>query len=482
MIADLVIKNASLVVPNSEVIEADLAIRDGKIAAWSRLISMSAREEIDVRGQAVFPGIIDPHVHLGVFGDPAGDAATETAAALCGGVTTLGCYVSDEGSYRSAIPRWAETVVPHSYTDLFVHPVVLTDFHLNELSEVVKRFELSSFKVYMWGLPGVVDSVDDGFLLDVFSVAEQAGGEMRAAGQAGGEKRAAGQAGGEMRAAGQAAGPWVCIHAENPQLIKRAEARLGAQVFSRQGTLIDWEKTHPGIAESEAVMRAIFLSRDTEAQLYFVHVSSRETVDVLSGIHDSRIRAETTSPYLTLDAETQAGVLAKMVPPIRHQADCDRLWEGLLRQDIRTIGTDNTTLTRAEKRSDESIWNAVPGYPVLGTHLPVLLEEGYHRRGIDLPTLVGWVTENPARTFGLYPQKGSLLPGSDADLVVIDLQRERTVRSAELASRADFSLYEGKAVRGWPSLVIKQGRVAVDRGELRPLASARPSGRVLNRL
>ncbi len=462
MIADLVIKNASLVVPNSQVIEADLAIRDGKIAAWSRQISLSAREEIDVRGRTVFPGIIDPHVHLGVFGEPAVDAATETAAALCGGVTTLGCYVSGEGSYLSSIPAWAEAVVPRSHTDLFVHPVILTDFHLNELREVIHRFELGSFKVYMWGLPGVVDSVDDGFLLDVFSAAEQAGGRMSTAGQAG--------------------APWVCIHAENPQLIKRAEARLGAQVFSREGTLLDWEKTHPGIAESEAVMRAIFLARDTGAQLYFVHVSSRETVDVLAGMRNARIRAETTSPYLTLNAETQAGVLAKMVPPIRRQEDCNRLWEGLLREDIRTIGTDNTTLTRAQKRSDESIWNAVPGYPVLGTHLPVLLEEGYHRRGIDLPTLVGWVTENPARTFGLYPRKGSLLPGSDADLVVVDLQCERTVRAEQLASRSDFSLYEGRRVRGWPSTVIKRGRIVVDNGDLQPVRNMPPTGEFLNRL
>jgi len=451
MIADLVIKNASLVIPNSQVIEADLAIRDGKIAAWSRQISLTAREEIDAEGQAVFPGVIDPHVHLGVFGDLARDATTETAAALAGGITTLGCYISAQDSYTKAIPRWAETVLPHSHTDLFVHPIVLTDFHLNELREVIREFELGSFKVYMWGLPGIVDSVDDGFLLDVFSAAE-------------GDRA-----------------PWVCIHAENPQLIKRAEARLGAQIFSRQGTMVDWERTHPGIAESEAVMRALFLARDTEAKLYFVHVSSQETVDVLSGMPSERIHAETTSPYLTLTAETQAGVLAKMVPPIRRQSDCDRLWQGLLGNQIQTIGTDNTTLTRADKHADGSIWNATPGYPVLGTHLPVMIEEGYHCRGIDLPTLVGWMTENPARTFGLYPQKGSLLPGSDADLVLVDLNEARVIRADQLASRADFSLYEGLPVRGWPSCVIKTGRVVFRDGQLAPHSAGNSPALLRNR-
>ncbi len=442
MIADLVIKNASLVIPHDQIIEVDVTVQDGKIAAWSRQTTISAREEIDARGQAVLPGIVDPHVHLGAFRDLAGDAATETAAALLGGVTTLGCYVSDKGSYEAAIPRWAETVLPRSHTDVFVHPVVVSDFHLNELRRVLARFGLVSFKVYMWGLPGTTDAVDDGFLLDVFSVAEEE------------------------------PSPWVCIHAENPQLIKRAGERLGAQMYSRQGTLLDWERTHPGIAESEAVMRATFLARNTAARLYFVHVSSQESVDVLAHARRDKIRAETTSPYLTLTAEAESGVLAKMVPPIRRGSDCDRLWEGLRNGDIQTIGTDNTTLTRAEKRADASVWNAVPGYPVLGTHLPVLIEEGYHRRGIDLPTLVGWMTENPARTFGLYPRKGTVLPGSEADLVIVDLHRKHIVRADQLASRSDFSLYEGRGLRGWPSCVIKAGRIAFLEGRTAPLGTA----------
>jgi len=429
MNADLVIKNASLVIPNSQVIEADIAVSGRKIVAWARIIDIAAREEFDARGQTVIPGIIDPHVHLGIFGDLAAEAETETAAALAGGVTTLGCYVSSDDSYERAIPDWAAVVLQRSRTDIFIHPVVRTDYQLNELPSIIQRFGLASFKVYMWGLPGITDAVDDGFLLDVFSVAEEASGIR------------------------------VCIHAENPQLIKRAEKRLGAQIYSVRGTLADWEKTHPGIAESEAVARASHLARDTGAKLYFVHISSGETVEVLARLDREMVAAETTSPYLTLDAATQDGNLAKMVPPIRHATDCDALWRGLLAGELQTIGTDNTTLTRAEKRADGSVWNALPGYPVLGTHLPVMIEEGYHRRGIELPKLIGWMTENPARIFGLYPQKGTLLPGSDADLVVLDLHYERAVDARKLGSRSDFSLYEGQRLRGWPTLVVKGGRI-----------------------
>jgi dihydropyrimidinase len=155
-----------------------------------------------------------------------------------------------------------------------------------------------------------------------------------------------------------------------------------------------------------------------------------------------------------------------MVPPLRYREDVERLWEAVQDGLITTIGTDNTTLTRAEKQAEESIWKAVPGYPVLATHLPVLIEEGYHKQKISLPKLVGTVTENPARLFGLYPKKGALLPGSDADLVVLDLDQERVVRAEDLPSRSDFSLYEGQALRGWPTTVIKSGRVVYENGKI----------------
>ena len=252
MPADIVIKNASLVIPNNQIIEADIAITRGRVVSWSRTIDSAASIEINAAGKTVIPGVIDPHTHLGVFGSLEDEASSETQAAISGGVTTLGCYVSGEDSYLEEVPEWIRTVESYLFTDVFLHPVILTDYQLNELHHYVDRLAIRSFKVYMWGLPGVIDSVDDGFLLDVFKAAAECPEPPR-----------------------------VCIHAENPQLIRRATDKLGAQVYSREGTLADWEKTHPGISESEAVARAMFLARETGVPLYFVHTSSRQTVDVL---------------------------------------------------------------------------------------------------------------------------------------------------------------------------------------------------------
>lgn len=434
---DIVVKNASLVIPNNQIIEADIAIADGRVVSWSRSIRAAATHEIDANGKVVIPGVIDPHVHLGVFGHLEEEAETETRAAIAGGVTTLGCYVSAESSYLDAIPEWIRTVTPHLFTDVFFHPIILADYQLNELCHYVDRLGIHSFKVYMWGFPGVVESVDDGFLLDVFNTAMEC-----------------------------TQPPRICVHAENPQLIKRATDKLGAQLFSREGSLADWEKTHPSISESEAIARAIFLAREVNAPLYFVHISSGESVDVLKASKTSNISAETTSPYLSVDVTDRCGILGKMVPPLRRREDIDRLWRAVREGLIDTIGTDNTTLTAAEKRADESIWKAVPGYAVLATHLPVLIEEGYHKRGIPLPQLIGLVTENPAKLFGLYPKKGALLPGSDADLVILDLDLMRVVHASSLPSRSDFSLYEGKSLRGWPTTVIKSGHIVYENGQI----------------
>jgi len=448
MNADIVLKNALLILPGGQPVEADLAIRGGRIAAWASQIDVAATEEIDVAGSPVIPGVIDPHVHLGVFGDLRTEAGTETLSALAGGVTSIGCYVGGPDPHLSSIPRWKETVAGQLATDCFVHPVIGTERQLNEMPEAVERLGVRSFKVYMTGIPGLLDSVDDGFLLDVF-----------------------------RNAADCSKPPRICIHAENPQIIERATARLGAQVTSRYGTLLDWETTHPGVCEAEAVSRALFLAGMTETAIYLVHVSSRETISLLRTRKPSFVAAETTSPYLTVTAEQADGVLGKMIPPLRQPADQSSLWDAIEDGLIDSVGTDNTTLTRAEKRDDQSVWKALPGYPALGTHVPALIEEGVHRRGRPLSELVPLLTEAPARLFGLYPRKGALLPGSDADVVVLDLDHARTVHAADLGSRSDFSLHEGRSLRGWPRLVIKGGHVVLREGRLDP--AARGAGMLL---
>jgi dihydroorotase-like cyclic amidohydrolase len=174
---------------------------------------------------------------------------------------------------------------------------------------------------------------------------------------------------------------------------------------------------------------------------------------------------ETVSPYLCLNSQDPNQFLLKMVPPIRSARHGDAVWTGLLEGSVNTIGTDNTSRSRAAKNPGGGLHGARPGYAVLGTHLPSLLHYGA-LRGVPLETLIDPCTRQPAKVYGIYPQKGTIAVGSDADLVVVDLDLEKTVTPKLLKGMSDFSPFEGKTLRGWPVATIKGGRVAARDGDV----------------
>ncbi|HWQ29743.1 MAG TPA: amidohydrolase family protein, partial [Negativicutes bacterium] len=173
---------------------------------------------------------------------------------------------------------------------------------------------------------------------------------------------------------------------------------------------------------------------------------------------------ETTSPYLSLTRSYTAENSIKMEPPFRDIEDVEELWKAVSEGVVDTIGTDNVTLTKAEKRTEDTLWNTMSGYPAVETHLPVLLNEGVVKRGIPLDVLVGKLTKKPAEIFGIYPEKGTILPGSDADVVIVDLNTVREVKASDGTSRSDFSLYEGRKIKGWPVATIKNGELVAENG------------------
>ena len=165
-----------------------------------------------------------------------------------------------------------------------------------------------------------------------------------------------------------------------------------------------------------------------------------------------------------------------MVPPIRSAEHGEAIWTGLLEGSVNTIGTDNTSRSRAAKNPGGGLHGARPGYAVLGTHLPSLLHFG-RLRGVPLETLVDHCTRQPAKVYGIYPQKGTIAVGSDADLVVVDLDLEKTVTPELLKGMSDFSPFEGKTLRGWPVATIKAGQIAARNGDV----IGPPRGRYLPR-
>jgi dihydropyrimidinase len=358
-------------------------------------------------------------------------------------VTTIGIFLrSLEDSYFDHLPAFRKAMDERSYVDSVFHPQIFTEQQIEEIPGYAEQFGIRSFKFYMSGMPGIVKSVTDDVLLEGFRKVASLGPDAV-----------------------------VCVHCETGALIDRARAELTKK---KDGTLADWEHAHPPVAEALAIQTAVYLAKLAGAHLYVVHLSSHQGLEVVRAARraGARFTVETTTPYLGINSHDPNGFLVKMVPPVRTPEHQVALWEGLLEGSINTVGTDNTSRARATKRPEAGLHGARPGLPALGTHLPALLHYG-RLRGIPLDVLVERATRGPARVYGIYPQKGTIAIGSDADLVVVDLELERVVRAEDLQGMSDFSPFEGKTLRGWPVATIKGGTIIARDGKIVANANGR---------
>jgi len=432
-IIDLLIKNGKLVIPGLGIVKGDLLVHNGKIVGLMSSSKIAAKRIIDADDRYVIPGVVDPHVHLGLFQPLDMEMKSELKSALVGGITTVGLFLGGEDSHLPKIRQVERYLEESAEADIFLHACIMNRIQLDEIDEYLAS-GISSFKFYMCGIPGLIGEVTDDFLLEAFKRLSEKKGAI------------------------------AVVHAENGPAVKWATEKMK---HINVKTLQEWSNTHPVWAEVEAIERATLFAEVTGIPIYFVHISSQEGLNAVRRFKQKKLRvfAETTSPYLTLNFETtKIGVLGKMSPPIRSLHDSDALWEGCFDGSIDTIGTDNVTLTKREKKVSAGMWEAIPGYPALGTHLSSLLDKGVHQKGFDLVKLVELISTNPAKIFGLFPQKGTLLPGSDADIVILDLDREKTVVPQNLYSRSDFSLFDGERLKGWPLMTIKSGKVIAEDG------------------
>ena len=429
---DLVILNGTVVLPEAGRCELNVCVKDGVVSALTT-DRPAAKQVIDARGKYVFPGIIDPHTHLGLYAPLETELETETRSAVLGGVTTIGTFFNHKGSYLPTIRSLENQVRQYSRVDLIPHFTLREEAQIEELPMYSAR-GMNSFKVYMCGVKGLYPHQEDGFILKAME---------------------------KMKTL--LSDPVLCIHAENTSIVDYATEDASNSPVTN---LEDWAQTHPNIAEGEAVVRSAYLGQKTQVRTYVVHNSCKESMEALRKVKHDRFYVETTSPYLTLDTSSDVGAYGKMLPPFREPESRLALWQGIREGLIDTIGTDNVTMTAAEKKFSRGMDGADAGYPALGTHLVSVLDEGFFRQEIPLEMLIPMMTMNPAKIFGVYPRKGTLLPGADADIVVVAMDQIRRVNPKELLSRSDFSLFQGKALRGWPVYTIKGGRVVAANGRL----------------
>lgn len=437
---DLILRGGTLVLPFRGLVRADLAVKEGRIVAVLEPgTGLTARETVDVSGRYVLPGVIDPHVHIGL-GNGDRDWETETRSAASGGVTTVFSFLMTGSSYLPLIEDAHAVARRSAYVDYGLHLVPCAPVHLEEMDRYVRAEGITSFKYFtsFRGEEGAylgVSGTDDGYLYAYLRrVADYPGG-------------------------------LACVHPENIEIVWGLRERL--QQAGRDD-LSAWDESRPACVEAECTYRAMFYAQEAGCPLYVVHVSSalalREIRAWRARFSDARVFAETCPHFLTHHKEMPLGSLGKINPPLRSAADVAALWDAVLDGTIDTIGSDHVPRRREKKAG--SIWKASAGFPGTATILPVLLSEGVHRRGLPLQRVAELTAANPARILGCYPRKGSLEVGADADITVVDLDLERLASPEVFKSYADYSLYDGWTLKGWPVMTIVRGRVVMASGAL----------------
>ena len=435
---DAIIKGGELVLPRLGIIVGDLAIKNGKIAAIvERGDAIEGKEVIDATGRYVMPGVVDPHVHLGL-GEPAVEFKSETASAAFGGVTTILYYILGSQPYDEIHKELKESGERDAYVDFGFHLTVAVEEQLADIEKYVTQFGVSSFKLMMsfrgeegqyLGLSGI----DDGIMYDLFEAVARFPQGI------------------------------VSIHPENIEVIWRLRKRLLDQ---GREDLLAWTEARPAFVEAEAVYRAGYLAHVTGCSLYVVHISSHEALDAALSCRSryGGVFLETCPHYLTCTVDSVGGVIGKTTPPLRFQDDVDSLWEAIADGSMDTIGSDHAP--RRKEKKVGSVWKSSSGFAGVETLLPVLLSEGVNKRGISLQRIAELTSYNPSRIFNLYPRKGTLLPGSDADITVVDLEMEKEITASELHGFCDYSLYEGWKLKGWPTLTMVRGNIVMREGKL----------------
>lgn len=433
--ADLVIKNGLIVTP-SATLRAGVAIKDERIVAVGEEASLpSGARVIDADGLHVLPGVIDSHVH---FREPGytykEDFATGTAAAACGGVT-LALEMPNTNpptATREALELKKRLAAEKAYVDYGLYGLVVQE-NLDQLLPMIEGGAIG-FKCYMGETVGQIPAPDDGVLLEALELLGRRGYR-------------------------------VAVHAENNAIMQHLIRRLKARGRTDPLAHVD---SRPEICAIEAVSRAIHLAEWARARLHICHEGCRDVLPIIRAAkaRGVDVTCETAPHYLLLTAEEmeRLGTVMKMNPPIRYRGHQQALWEGLKTGVIDMIATDHSPHAPEEKQK-ASVWEAISGFPGVETALPLMLTEVNGGR-LTLNDYVRWASENPARAWGLYPRKGAVTVGADADLVLVDMSRESVIRAEALHSKSKLTPFDGAKVKGVPVCTIVRGQVVMRDGEV----------------
>jgi dihydropyrimidinase len=448
---DTIIQGGTIVTATDSY-KSDLGIADGKISAVAASLSAeNASKRIDAAGKLVLPGGIDVHTHLDMpFGGTtsADDFETGTRAAAFGGTTTLIDFAIQykAQTLRQAFDAWMAKAESKAVSDYAFHCIItdITGAQLDEMGELVRE-GVPSFKLFM-AYPGV-------FMLDDASI---------------------------FKAMSQAAkhSGLICMHAENggaiDVIVQRALAE-GKRAPKYHAL------TRPTTAEAEATGRAIALAEMAGAPVYIVHLSCNEALEKVREARDRGLPAyaETCPQYLYLSLENMdapgfEGAKYVFTPPLREKWHQEKLWEGLTRDTLQVVSTDHCPFCyKEQKELGKDDFTKIPnGGPGIEHRMSLIYSGGVNGGRFSANRFVQLTATAPAKLFGLYPRKGTIAVGSDADIVVFDPNEEHVISAKTHHMRVDYSMFEGIRVKGMPKVVLSRGRVLVENGKFEGRAGA----------
>ncbi|MBV9825156.1 MAG: allantoinase AllB [Alphaproteobacteria bacterium] len=432
---DLLITGGKVVTADS-VMEADIGIADGIIIAVGRdFAAQGATEIISATGMHVLPGAIDSHVH---FREPGythkENWGTGTAAAAVGGVTTVFEMPNTDPPTGTvgALRIKQEAAARQAYVDYGIYGL-LDENNIDQLEALIAH-GVAGFKCFMGNTFGNLPAPSDGAMLEGFEILAKHGARC-------------------------------VVHAENPSIMARRQARMEAAGRSDAHAHL---AARPEVCEIEAIGRAVVFAEWTGARLHIAHHSSQDSLYVVRAAkaRGVDVTVETCPQYLLLDSHDveRLGGILRVNPPIRAPGHGEALWQALLDGTIDMIATDHAPHAPEEKQR-ASIWTCDCGFPGVETQMSIMLTE-INRGRATISDYVRWSAVNPAKAWGLFPRKGVIQPGADADIAIVDLAAEGTIDQRALHSRSKITPWHGRPTRGRPRDTIVRGRVVVRDGVL----------------
>ncbi len=439
----ILIKNGRIVTAEADY-NGDILIDGEAIKAIGENLDSEGHTILDATDKIVFPGGIDPHVHLDMpfMGTSSSDDYhTGTAAALHGGTTMVIDFIlqTQGKSLHSALQTWQEKSQGKACADYSYHMAV-TDYNdqtKSEIKDLIEKEGISSFKTFM-AYKGAL-MIDDNQMIGLMQEVEKQGGI-------------------------------VTVHATNGDMIDHLVAK-----FRKEGKLspLYHYLSQPEITEAEATARFTDMAFYTDVPAYIVHLTCEGALNAVrkATYRNQKVFVETCIQYLLLDASLYdkgfEGAKWVMSPPLREKKDQSALWAGINQGLVQVLGTDHCPFNWDQKKMGENDFSKIPnGHPALEHRLELLHSEGVRKGKISWNTFVAITSTNAAKIFGMHPRKGCLTVGSDADIVIFDPNKEHQISASTHHHRCDYSAYEGWQVIGKCETVLLRGKIAVHHNEL----------------